>query len=516
MNRNASLSGAPVQILAWILTTLVLQAAFAATSWAQAWAFVGPRQQAMGGVGVSVVDDSTAFYWNPAAMGFKKKGEWDVQLPITVDVSIENKALARISDLAVRFDDVQQVVEGLQDGNIGSVTPTDINNAVAWFNDLGQLGDQAESVFGQASVGIFGHAGNFAFGAHSLTGITSYPNVDLENLGFEETAFQAFLDAVPVSFPGQEQALKDQIDALPNPFWTTANAEAYVDAFIGAPGVDPSNGSTARFILDSAEAFGDANNAYADNQSGVVAAGLSVQEFGVSYGYALPMPFYKPFHKKLAVGATAKYLLGISFARGELYNQNIGGGGLGDINVFKDSVISHNFGLDLAADFRPFPFLRMALQARNVNSPKFSAGEFGDIKLTPQVRMGVSLMPLENWILAVDADLMPNLVDTENWNAPEPAFESQQINMGTEYTIPFSQNTGLALRFGGYTNVSELSLTSSWGITGGLGLKLWGAHIDLSVGGSPNSQRVRTSGTEYVTVPDRLHAGLGLKWAKSL
>lgn len=481
---------------------------------AQQFNFVGSRFQGMGGAGVATVTDSTAQYWNPAALGFKKKGEWDVQLPVTVGTAIQNNALENVSEVVYGYDQASGVIEALQDG--GGVAPTsgEIDSTIQWLTDLDALGDSAESVYGQVGIGLLGNVGHFAFGAISNTNITSYPDVDLANIGFDLTSFSDFLSAVSPN-PGQLQTLKDQVDAQPSPFWDAANSAAFVDAFINAPGVDANAPNVQQLILDISGVVGDSQFDFANNTSGVVAVALSIQEIGLSYGYALPMPFFKPFDKKLSVGATAKYMMGISFARASLYTDGISGSGLGSIDGFDESTISSNFGLDLALDFRPFEFARIGLVARNVNAPKFSAGEAGDIRVRPAVRLGMSVTPIERLVLAMDVDLTDNRWGTVDWKLPDPTYSSRLISLGSEYTIPLGKPCALALRFGGYSNLTG-SDNSNWAMTGGLGLKLWGFWLDMSAGGSFQKNRVRTGDTTYVNVPDRLNAGLGFKWQKSI
>ena len=285
------------------LGTIVLLSILAPNAFAQQFNFVGARFQAMGGAGVATVTDSTAQYWNPAALGFKKKGEWDIQLPITVGTAIQDNALQEISEVVYGYDEVGRVVDSLQDG--GAVVPTtaEIDGTIQWLNDLDAL-SSSESVYGQVGIGLLANVGHFAFGAVSNTNITSYPNVDLENVGFDLTSLGQFLAAVPPN-PGQLQTLKDQVNAQPAAFWDATNSAAFVDAFINAPNVDANDPNTQQLILDISGVVGDNAFDFANNESGVVAVALSLQEIGLSYGFAIPMPFYKPFDKKLSVGATA-------------------------------------------------------------------------------------------------------------------------------------------------------------------------------------------------------------------
>lgn len=501
------------RLLAALAAGVAVLGLFTPAALAQQWNFVGSRIQGMGGAGVATVDDSTAQYWNPAALGFKKRGEWDVQLPITVNGSIENKVLEDVSDLVVRFDDVEATIDQLQNGGGGLPSPAQIDETISWLVDLNELGDTGESVQGQVAVGLLGHVGNFGFGAISNTTIFSYPDVDLANLGFDTAGLDNLLLGVTPN-AADLPVLEGDIASLGG-FWNATKAEQFVDAFINSPNVDASDPDTQQFMLDIATAVNDNQFDFANNTSGVVAVGLSLEEFGLSYGYALPMPFFKPFDKKLSIGATAKYMMGIAFARASLYTDGVSGGGLGDIEPFRDSTISHNFGLDLALDFRPFDFVRVGLVARNVNAPKFSAGDFGDIRVRPAVRLGAALTPIERLVLAMDVDLTENYFGVSDWKGPEPQFRSRIISLGSEYTVPLGKPCALALRFGGFTNMAG-DVDSSWAMTGGLGLKLWGFWLDLSAGGSFEKERIRTGEFEYVNVPDRLNAGLGLKWEKSI
>ena len=172
-------------------------------------------------------------------------------------------------------------------------------------------------------------------------------------------------------------------------------------------------------------------------------------------------------------------MMGIAFARASLYTDGISAGGLGSFDGFNDSEFSSNFGLDLALDFRPFEFARIGLVARNVNAPKFSAGEFGDIRVRPAVRLGMAITPIERLVLAMDVDLTDNRFATVDWQLPDPCYSSRLISLGSEYTIPLGKPCALALRFGGYTNLTG-SDNESWAMTGGLGLKLWGFWLDMS------------------------------------
>lgn len=477
------------------------------------WNFVGSRAQAMGGANVAAVSDSTAYYWNPAAFGFKKRGEWDVQLPVTMNVSIENQALENVSNLAFSTDDIASVLDAFENpvGSLPGLTQTEIDGTIQWLDDLNAIADQTQNVHSEIGIGLMGHAGHFGFGGLSNTDATIYTDIDLANLGLSTSALTDFLSAVPAT--GQQAPLKSDVAALGG-FWNATTAAQLVDAFVAAPSVDINSARTQDFVLDLADSVNN-GGAFQNNESGVVTVGLSLQEFGVSYGYALPSPVLKRWlDKKLAVGATAKYILGVAYAQSCRY---VDGCDLGEVLSFDNAVLSSNFGLDLGIDYRPLPFARLAIVARNVNAPKFDAGEIaGKLKVQPQVRMGMSLTPIERFVLALDVDLTENQqAEATSANVPQSSFRSRLISLGTEYTIAMGKPSSLALRFGAYKNTVD-SIEDGWALTGGLGLRLGGFWLDLSAGGGLERERVRVGELKYVNIPDRMNLGLGLKWEKSL
>jgi len=157
------------------------------------------------------------------------------------------------------------------------------------------------------------------------------------------------------------------------------------------------------------------------------------------------------------------------------------------------------------------------MMARNVNSPSFDIEPFftpdgryfSSIEVESQVRMGMALIPVENLTLAFDFDATSNQIETL------PGFESRYVSLGVEYVIPFSRHLDLALRLGGYNNVSD-TVDSDWALTGGVGLRAGRFNPDLSAGGAFSDETIRTGSTSFDTFPTRLNVGLGLSWEKSL
>jgi len=121
----------------------------------------------------------------------------------------------------------------------------------------------------------------------------------------------------------------------------------------------------------------------------------------------------------------------------------------------------------------------------------------------------LAVIPIKNLTLAFDIDATSNKVATL------PGYSSQNVSIGAEYVIPFGKRVDLALRLGGYNNIAT-DYNQDWAMTGGLGLRLWGFHLDLAVGSSFERESIQTGTASTRSVPTRMNLGLGLKWEQSL
>ena len=492
---------------------------------ADQWMFVGARQQAMGGTGTAFASDSTANYWNPANLAFKKG--WDVQIPATINGNIENRALEKLSDLIVQHDLLSANVDAIFNG----IAPPGLSDAEraqvgSFLRSFASYGKQGESVHVGLTLGLSGRYDNFGFSALSLTTGTVFPNVDLANLGIAVAIANVVVGCAAPAQPCGAPAtgpLVDQIRAV-NP-GLTPNEAGYLVSVAAQAGVDI-NDPTAQQILVG---LADPATSFATNGSGALAAGISTQEFAFSYSHKLPMPFYKRsrgltrqilgyFHNKTSIAVVPKYMLGVSFVKFFAYDGNDGASSivksLADLNSAK---VSHNFGLDIGVSVRPTSWLHFGLMARNINSPKFDVTPFldpsgfviTDITVEPQVRIGMALVPIRRLTLAFDFDLTNNEIVTL------PGFQSRIVSMGAEYVVPFGRHVDLALRLGAYNNISG-TVNQDWAMTGGFGLRLWSFVFDASAGGSFEQERIRTGSTSAQDFPTRLVLGVGFKWEKSI
>jgi hypothetical protein len=156
---------------------------------------------------------------------------------------------------------------------------------------------------------------------------------------------------------------------------------------------------------------------------------------------------------------------------------------------------SANVGVDLSLMGR-YEHVQFALTGRNLNSPEFDGYsstkvlangrtvtvDVPDVKLDPQVRAGVALIPVPTLTLGVDFDLTEN--DTTFAN-----YGTQNIAFGLEWDA----FRVLSLRAGAYKNIAESDI--GWVYTAGLGVNLWAARLDL--GGAFSTEEETFDGDEY-------------------
>jgi hypothetical protein len=513
------------------IVTLAAALVLAGAADASPWSFVGARAQAMGGAGVAHVSDSTANYWNPANLAFQKG--WGVNLPVAAQGNIENDALEKLSNLLIGFDSLGAAADevfGCVPNCAGSsISEAQRQRVASFLAAFGRYGLGGENVNIDGSLGLAGRYEQFGFSALSLTTGSVFPNTDLSNLGLGQDALDAFVGPGPYGTPANTNLAAQLQAAAAGDGITLGAQEAGHLVFLleqaGANTFDPRVERLALGLVDTA----GGTRLFSSNDTGALAAGLSTQEFAVSYALKLSVPYFRRtrgvtrkllsmVHNKTAVSITPKYMVGVSFLKFYRYDDTESAGGIvTDLFDVDSNTVSQNFGLDVGLTWRPTGWLRFGMMARNVNGPSFDVQPFvapngmyvSSIEVDPQVRMGLAIVPVQNLTIAFDFDATSNELMTT------PGFESRYVSLGAEYVIPVGRHVGVALRLGGYNNVSS-TVEQDWAMTGGLGLRFGSFHLDLSAGGSFANETVRTGTTEFDSFPTRLNAGVGLSWEKSL
>jgi hypothetical protein len=497
----------------------------AAAAQAAPWSFVGSRQQAMGGTGVAHTRDSTATYWNPANLAFQDG--WGVTLPITAEGAIENQALSKLSGLLVGFDTLGSAAQSLlacAPACPGIAIPPQQAQAIAGLlTRFAEYGQSGENVHVNASLGLAGRYRALGVSAMSLSAGTIYPNTDLQNL-FLGPAVGDLLGPGPYQTPADAQLASEVFAAAGGALTAPESGQlVYLLEQSGANTANPRIRQLATGLVSAG------SGGFSLNSTGALLAGLSLEEFAVSYALKLPIPYLwysegrtrkvlRHLHENVAVAVVPKYMLGVTFLKFFRYDDTRSAGEIVESFVdFDSSRVSHGFGLDVGASYRPTPWLSFGMMARNVNSPSFEIEPFAtpgglyvsSIAVEPQVRFGLAMVPIRGLTVAFDFDATANRVVTL------PGFESRFVSLGAEYVIPLHRRVDLALRLGGYSNVSS-SVEDDWAMTGGLGLRIGSFRLDLSAGGSFASELIQTGTNSFDSFPTRMNLGLGLSWETSL
>lgn len=239
------------------------------------------------------------------------------------------------------------------------------------------------------------------------------------------------------------------------------------------------------------------------NDSKVVLQGVSMLEFGLSYGQELLVP-------GLYVGASVKGISGkVGYHEFLIVQEDPGSSSV--LSKFdRNSARSFQPSLDVGAlvdlgktlslPFRP----RAGITARNINNPKFgqpdaakAAGVTGDFSVNGQVRAGGAISLTNFWHVAADMDLTQNV-------GPLDGYRSRMFGLGTELNLVNLPAFNLPLRFGIAKNIADPD--SKLSLTAGIGLNL--LHVRLDLGGSWSTEKTtfQSEGAAQ-TVPQNFSVG---------
>lgn len=192
----------------------------------------------------------------------------------------------------------------------------------------------------------------------------------------------------------------------------------------------------------------------------MVLRGLEARQLAFSYAYAFS-------DKTFSIGITAKVIMGAS------YNGSTpleAGSGVSTTDRFGKPTISTTYGIDLGAIYRPSSWFRVAVVAKDINKPTFDAAEGGELKLEPQVRVGVALNPYSTLTLTADVDATSNKTFV-------PGLKNQLLSLGLEQTI---LSEFLSFRIGTFKNMQDAS--TPFVPTAGLGIRWFNFRADAGGG----------------------------------
>jgi len=497
---------------------VALSSAFAT---AEEWSFVGARYQGMGGAGVAVVDDEHASYWNPGALAFTES--YGVALPVGGYMGAGGSTLADVDRVSDYLDDLgngalDDLLDDLAAGN--ALDSDQLGTALRLAaQELPGLDEDGEGVNAGIDASLLLRYQHFAVSGIGQSHFAADPVYDRENLSMSaETGANAVdslvnpATAMDRYAPGTEPPVVAQLEALfvaADPAGSGApnlQAEELVWAAqqAGANVRDP--GVAANLVAIATDTIDTPAATFADNQSGTFVRGLAVEQVGFGYGHPL-------LRNRIGIGGNLKYMMGTTFNKFLRYDDVDGVSDFTDALTDSDHrEITHTASLDLGVLVKPWEWLRFGLTARDVTKPEFDLARDpsrpngkSSLALDPQVRAGVALWVLPNWVVAFDADL------TENESQLIDGFESRIVSLGTEYKWPMGK-FGIALRGGAYLNTASDDLDDV-ALTAGLGLRISDFNLDLAVGASPNTQQVDAAGNERI--PSRANASLTFAFRKS-
>lgn len=121
----------------WIVILTLAFLTAPALSQAEPFSVVGPRALGMGGASVAAVNDSTAVYWNPAALADFRKV--DIRIPVEIGASDH----VGLKDTWDRLNEIRSLVD--------TYDPTAINETISLLQELNKPGAGADM---DASAGL--------------------------------------------------------------------------------------------------------------------------------------------------------------------------------------------------------------------------------------------------------------------------------------------------------------------------------------------------------------------------
>lgn len=454
---------------------------------AEATEFQTPGALGMGGAGVARNNGALTAYWNPAGGAFN---ETPFAMHVGVGIGARgSEGLAenidRLSD--VDFDNVKNF-----SSTQGATAVGDMVKTITVLDDIGKRNGNI-ALNGQVPLGFaikhvsFGVYGNFE--GYIL------PKADIVNI------LPTSANSTPVSVTDLYNAVAgqtytpsgyfstDQLAGLAAEFDktlnNTSNAQllaAAIDNQLAGSGIPAGTtyDSLITTLIPALESGG--TNTFDKNTTSAMTKAIVYYEVPLSYGH----PFDFGNYGKLGIGATAKIISGTVYQNQVLLVNRPGGDNISSSDlvddITKNSTSSVNFGIDLGALYKYDKWLSVGLVAKNLNSPKFDAPEYEvpvynsttnavesttkatgeDVKLKPQVRLGVAVEPYSWLMLAADLDLTNN--DTVAPGAVVgSSVRSRNFGGGVE-VHPYSW---LRVRGGAYKNLaaSDVGMVLTAGFT---------------------------------------------------
>lgn len=490
---------------------------------AEEWVDFNSRVVGMGSSGAVLARGPTGAYYNPANAAQRpwERVEGDpmtmqFDLPTTAGASLHGDNFNAVFDVAEAANDVHDRFQGGAFNNPSTATLDDFEDVVGIFNHLDTIKTlNGHGMYATSSTGLSvafnnaflpGDGLSFNTGGFAIAGAAAVVDFDsLRNYRFvDESGAQwdlmidtaATISGEPGKSPntsaGQQFSADLQAAGYPA---DEADILAGVaeDAGVNFGGVGAS--ILFDFLVNTRDGNGQSLESGANplegNETGFVLRGLAWYEFGISYGFPLPIPVVGDW---LSVGGTIRFIQAYTFSE-TLYIEEMDDDGIEDtLNslgeqtrdayTLQADASRFNVGFDLGVVFTPqisgLDTLAVSLVGRNLNGPEFrwdpaTGVEPKLIRFDPQFRLGASYtlfhdagLPLT---VAVEGDL--NKVSSDIL----PRYHTQFIRAGLGWEPQFGP-FGFGIRAGALTNIADADQAVTF--TAGLGLRLWFFRLDVA------------------------------------
>lgn len=527
---------------------LLLMAAIvtaAATVRAEEWVDFNSRVVGIGGAGAVLARGPTGAYYNPAnaAMRPWERGEEDLltmefDLPTTFSASLHGDNFNAVFDVA---DAANEIHEEFRDGafnNPSTATLDDFELAISIFNNLDLIESlNGHGMYATSSTGIGvgfhnaflpGDGLSFNTGGFAIAGAAAVVDfASLRDYRFvDESGAQwdlmintaATLSGQPTKSPNSGAGQQFSADLQAAGY---GSQEADILAAVAEDSGIDFGGVGASILFDflvntrdgTGQSLESGANPLEGNETGFVLRGLAWYEFGVSYGFPLPLPGFSDW---FSVGGTLRFIQAYTFSE-TLYIEEMDDDGIEDTlqslgeqtrdaYTFQADASRFNVGVDLGVVFTPqlpmLDTLAISLVGRNLNGPEFrwdpaTGVEPKLIRFDPQFRLGASYtlfhesgLPLT---VAVEGDL--NRVSSDIL----PRYHTQFIRGGVGWEPQFGP-IGFGVRVGALKNIADADQAVTF--TAGLGLRAWFLHLDVAGQLGLDTQDFGTS-DDFEQIPQR-------------
>ena len=484
--------------------------------------FVGPRAHGMAGANVASVNDATAQFYNPGALGFFRGsvgyvGDGDEKelssadnhrladrnFDMSLDASVGYRITGDMGDYLTELADID--IEALGNLNDASgISQSELDDVLTVLNIFTNVADEQNSFVINSSMGSNLRFKNIAVGIRGYGNfLARVEDVDTVNLGISFTNMTEFnndLEALEPILPSgnfgtyTNSTLSAGLQADLSAAGFSTDAIKILDYQIGE-GINNGtiNASDVDDIASLLETVGDtisgalSGGDLDQNTTAVAMSGLGYVEVPVSYGHAI--------NENLSVGVSAKLMLGRVYGVHVLVFDEENDEVIDNIDGnYHDS---ESFSIDIGVMYRINNF-QIGINGRNLTSPEFEGftdsdgNTYDDITVEPQVTAGIAWIPHATMTVEVDLDL---LAADNGLNG----YETQNLSVGAEWNFFHT----LALRAGAYQNLAEDEVGPV--LTGGLGVNMWLLRLDLGIAVSPET--VEYDGDE---VPEEASVSFGL------